>query len=155
MHSHISYLITLWGFSPTNKLNTLKILQNRIIKVLYNIPYRTHTVDVYKNTHIFKFESQLQFSSCLMIHKILKNTTHSNTKIITNKDIHSYNTRNCTKAHSLSKQTTTYGINSCLNRSLKNYNNLKDEIRNCGTIHQFKSKLTSLIWQEFITNTNN
>ena len=152
VHSHLTNYIVLWGYSSDNRLQGMKILQNRIIKVLFNIPYRTHTPNVYIQTNILKLDYQLRYSSALLIQKILKQKIHSNTLVLLNSDIHTYDTRNCNKPFITHNSTTTFGTKSFLSKSLKYYNTLSDEIRGIVIIKKFKLKLYQHVFGEILLN---
>ena len=148
VHCHLTYLLTIWGVSSENKLHALKILQNKLIKILFDMPIRTHTSDVYKNTNILSISSQLQFSSSLLIKNLILNKVHTNTAILINRDVHTYNTRNSNRPYTFPKKTTTFGTKSCLNNSLSNYNSLNSDIRNIENVKTFKKKLLQFIKEQ-------
>ena len=140
VHSHLSHLIVIWGYSSSYKLQPLKTVQNRIIKTLFNLPHRTHTTNVYTHTKIFPLSLQLKLNSAMLIHKLINKKIHTTTDIKLNKDVHNYNTRNNNKPYILQRNTSSFGINSCLSRSIQFYNSLEENITNSST-KSFKSKL--------------
>ena len=101
VHSHLSHLIVIWGYSSSYKLQPLKTVQNRIIKTLFNLPHRTHTTNVYTHTKIFPLSLQLKLNSAMLIHKLINKKIHTTTDIKLNKDVHNYNTRNNNKPYIL------------------------------------------------------
>lgn len=46
-HSHVVYLCSLWGQTFASYIRPLQVLQNRALKILYNLPPRTSTCELY------------------------------------------------------------------------------------------------------------
>lgn len=50
IESHLRYLIVCWGNTAGYLLNNIQRIQNKCIKFLYNLEYRTPTVQLYNIT---------------------------------------------------------------------------------------------------------
>ena len=49
VHSHLSYMVSLWGNAPASCLTRLQSLQNRALKLSYRLPLLTPSLDLYKS----------------------------------------------------------------------------------------------------------
>lgn len=47
IHSHISYLLPIWGNAPQTYLTCIQVLQNKLIKIMKFLPIDTHTESLY------------------------------------------------------------------------------------------------------------
>ena len=52
VHSHLTYGITIWGSTRTTYLQKLQNLQNRALKVVCNVPFRSSAKPLYKKLNI-------------------------------------------------------------------------------------------------------
>lgn len=88
-----SYLINIWG--NTTKSNLLKIQkqQNKVLKLIYKLHYRTPTTHVYEKTQELNVEEIIKLNNILFLHKIRNNEIKIKIKLQTNKEIHDYRTR--------------------------------------------------------------
>lgn len=94
IHSHLQYLIIVWGHACKTKLKKLQVLQNRCLKIIYHLPQLYSTLQLYTNiSHsILPLRGLCKLQSCLFIYDTLKNPNmHCNLILpITN---HEHNTR--------------------------------------------------------------
>lgn len=47
VHSHLLYMVNIWGTASTAHLKPLQILQNRALKIVYGLPTLTRTVELF------------------------------------------------------------------------------------------------------------
>lgn len=54
VHSHLTYLPIIYGCRRNNSLSSLQSAQNKALKIVYNLPMRYHSLDIYKYkaTHV-------------------------------------------------------------------------------------------------------
>lgn len=94
IHSHLQYLIIVWGHACKSKLKKLQVLQNRCFKIIYSLPQLYSTNQLYTNlTHkALPIRGLCELQSCLFIYDVIKNPNmHHN--LILNTRIHGHNTR--------------------------------------------------------------
>lgn len=131
--SHLKYLNIIWGNTSQTLLKPLETLQNRAIRNIYNLPYRTHRAQMYKETRIMPLQMSRDMNTIIYTHNIMNNRIKTNTRITTNNDIHSYNTRNRTNMHTESINTHRYGKTALNHQMINLYNqlpkHLKEEMR--------------------------
>lgn len=49
VHSHLNYMIAVWGNASATSIKRLQKLQNRLFKLIYNLPRLTPTLSLYKD----------------------------------------------------------------------------------------------------------
>jgi hypothetical protein len=110
IHSHITYLISLWGMAGLTRMNILKTLQNKAIKNLRGLPRLFPTDQLYSNK-ILPIACLKDYEMLLIVFKMTQNKFKHNLNIIPRSNIHSHGTRN---AHNivLPQFRLNIGINS-------------------------------------------
>jgi hypothetical protein len=93
IHSHLSYLDIISSNCTKEMVNALWVLQNRLLKIIFNLPYRTHTKDLYKFTKVVPLFVSFKMSKAIYMYKIQHNLMLSNVQPKTT-EIHNYNIRN-------------------------------------------------------------
>lgn len=139
---YLEYLIQIWGNAAKSNLKDLQITQNKIIKVLFNYHRLTSTQIIYNNTKIFNINQLHIYHTCILIQKILTNTTH--TQITFKKKTHKYFTRNKNKLE-LPMPRTNYGKNNIRFGGAKLHNNLPNDVKTSKSLKVFKRRLKQYI----------
>jgi hypothetical protein len=70
VHSHLSYLLPLWGLGQS-RMSHLQVLQNKAIKTIKFLPFRTSSVSLYNNG-LLPLGKLAKYESILLIVKIIK-----------------------------------------------------------------------------------
>ena len=70
-HSHITYGISVWGSSEFIKKIT--ILQKKIIRIIHNKPFRSHTDMLFKLSEILKVTNIYKLQCALFVHDYMHN----------------------------------------------------------------------------------
>ena len=65
-HSHVTYGISVWGSSELIKKVT--ILQKKIIRIIHNKPFRSHTDMLFKRSEILKVTDIYKLQCTLFVH---------------------------------------------------------------------------------------
>lgn len=75
VHSHLNYLIIAWGRACKSKLKKLQTLQNRCIKIIYNLPWLFSSVRLYTDFphKILPIQGMCDEQTLLLIHNMLHN----------------------------------------------------------------------------------
>lgn len=144
--SIIRYLITIWGTCRETLFSKAQRLQNKIVKILFNLDYRTPTNTVYEQTKILTLIQILKIEQCKFIYKALNNNLKCNTELIFVNQIHNYDTRNQTRLFQ-NKVTTVVGYQNPISKSIDNFNTIPLEIVNKPEFRHFKKELV-----KFVTN---
>ena len=96
MYPYFTYCIEVWGSCAKCHVNSLFLLQKKIIRIMTFSPYLAHTAPIFIDLAILPFNKIFIDRICITMFKVeyellLKSVTQMFTK---NKDIHSHNTKN-------------------------------------------------------------
>lgn len=138
-NSLLSYLTAVWGNTYDYLLNKLQIVQNKFLKSIFNLPLRSHTVDLYtKEKNIMPVRGIYIIQVCSFIYKSLSNQTHTNTKFELSS--HQHGTRN----HNLLKRpnvSTLSGERSITFKGANYFNFFFNKFGLCSSLSIFKDRL--------------
>ena len=146
VHSKISYGIEIYGACNITLMNKVQIMQNKLLKVLYNLPFRTDTNDLHANLGLLKirdiYESRILKFVYESVHK------HSISQLKNyyryQHSIHLHNTRNENDLY-LKRIFTKFGESTLHFTGARLWNSLDDNIRKSVSINVFKSSLKNKI----------
>lgn len=144
---HLLYLIELWGSAVKSKLAKLQISQNKLVKLLFNIPYLTSTETVYKETKIMNIRQLYKYTTCILVRKILTNKIHTNLTYTKVKEIRKRSSRRASYIV-LPKTRTNYGKKTILCEGAQLYNKLPSQIKSVSSFNAFKFKLAQHIMND-------
>lgn len=134
--SHFRYLLPVWGNCGVVNFNTVQILQNKVLKILFNYDYLTHTAVLYRELGLNRLDTLLELEQCKLMHKIIHKKQKSNNQILFNFNMHTHCTRTQGNIH-LNNIRTNKGIMSPLYRASIAYDKLPVEIRNVPHYNKF------------------
>ena len=133
-NSHLLYCITIWTSTFSTHLNSIRILQNKAVKLLAGIHWRHSSSSGYKSLSILKLDDMIKLQSALFVHR------HFYKKLPTNLQNYFTNVKIC---HSIATRRQACSLNyyipryrsSKLQRSIKYkgvkmWNSTPLEIRN-------------------------
>lgn len=144
--SHLLYLMEVWGGAAKTTLSKLQILQNKIIKILFNYPYLTSSSTIYQETKFMNIKQLYNYSTCILVRKILHKSIHTNLAFTKIKQLPT-RTRSTRRASFLvlPKIRTNYGRTTIVYDGAQLYNKLPPEIKSVGSFNVFKTKLADYI----------
>lgn len=143
IHSHLSYLVSIWGYCNATLLDRLQVLQNKAVRSLFWQQYRTNnlsTQQLFEFHNIPRIKQLRVIDSMLLIHKIKYGQIRNHLTLPTFEDQHSYNTRN-KKDFVLPRSRSNILYNSLLACGLSRFNNLPDVIKREPNFCNFKRSL--------------
>lgn len=136
----LEYLIEIWGSASKKYLDIIQIAQNKLIKILFNYNYLTHTDKIYKETRIMNIKQLYRYFTCIIIHKILNKNININFNFIKKSSVHKMQLRN--SSHLVTyKCRTNYGKKTIKYEGIKLYNELPKFIKDSETSTTFKKRL--------------
>lgn len=147
IHSHLSYLISVWGSTGSTRLNHLQRLQNKSLRFIFADEYRDpqiHTNDLYDKYRILKVTELREYDFCTSIFKIKNGLMKSNLDFPTVSAQHDYGTRRRSQVQ-IPSSRTNYSRNSILHEGVNDFNEIPSMIRNLTSFSCFKSHLKSFI----------
>lgn len=149
--SHLIYLVELWGTASNSKLKCLQILQNKIIKCLFNFHNRTNTDKIYKETKLMNISQLYRFQTLILIYKILHKKIHSKIKLNINHATPKYSQRRPKKFFLVSGSRTNYGRKVLTSEGALLFNKLPDFIKKSESLNIFKQRLKDHILEDVLT----
>ena len=97
VHSHILYGVEVYGNTSANHLSKLKVLNNKLLRILQHRPIRTHTCELYKTYNTLPADLLHEYQIVLFMHRYMyhKNELPAifHEYFDENKTVHDYNTR--------------------------------------------------------------
>lgn len=140
--THFRYLIPIWGTCYTTSFEKMQILQNKILKIIFNYNILTSTDQLYKELKVPKLKALLQLEQCKLIHKILNADHKTNTHFTYTNEIHDYCTRTRNNLY-LEPSRTDKSLYSPVHCAIKTYNNLPNNLRSIQNYKHFLKILKS------------
>ena len=147
---HLRYCISTWGSASTATLQKLTIQQKILLRIINNVPFRTHTSPLFKKLNLLKFEDFFKYNCLIVMYNCLKNNKHEHlyAKIVNcQNNMHHMQSRN-----NQSLRLPFYNLSRCkqsmLYSGIKNWNNIPNDIKQSTSINIFKRKCT----QYFLAN---
>lgn len=137
---HLLYLIEIWGSAAKTRLKNLQIYQNKIIKTIFRYNFFKSTTKVYSESKLMTIRQLYIYNTCILIHKILSSSLHTNLSFIR----HNQTTKRVTRRASflvLPKIRTNYGRKMITYEGAQLYNKLPCNIKNITSFDIFKTKL--------------
>ena len=92
-NSHLNYGSQIWGQNQNYVTNRIFTLQKSAIRIISNVPRRTHTTPLFQNLSILKLFDQIQCHNVLLLHKIINNKVPESICDTFALMLHSHNTR--------------------------------------------------------------
>lgn len=141
IHSHLLYLIIVWGHASKSNLQKIQVLQNRCLKIIFHLPQLFSTVQLYSNVshNILPLRGLCKLQTCLFMYDILKKTNmHQNLSFTVSN--HEHNTR---YANNLlrSRASTCLGQMRISFYGPSEYNALPESLKTLNNRSLFKSSL--------------
>ena len=95
IYPYITYCLEVWGGTNERNLNSIFILQKRIIIIIKSLPVRTHTSPYFEGLGILNIFQLCKYKVILFMFKYVKGLLPVIFKnyFVTNDDYHSYPTR--------------------------------------------------------------
>ena len=69
VYSYLNYVICIWGGTYQSHLQKIIILQKRILRIMNNASFYSHTHDLFRENGILKFTDIYTLNLCIYAHK--------------------------------------------------------------------------------------
>lgn len=149
IHSHINYINSIWSAAPDYKLKELQILQNKAMKQVYSLPYRTPSISLYYKD-ILPLHCIFDMELKLLVFKVKNKLIKTNLNFTVSTEIHSYLTRIANYFRpNFNRSTCTQ--NSIFNRGVTRFNQLPNHIKTIIELKSFKLNLKMYTKQCYLT----
>lgn len=146
MQSHINYLLIIYGSKNSTDLKSLQRVQNRALKVIYNLPLLYSTLSLYKDVTktILPIIGLYKMRVLMFVFKSLQSIGRNAIHFTRNQN--NFNTRNCSnlRVARCRLETTKQGIQYI---GPLEFNNLPPNLKNTQRISIFKENLKKYLLQ--------
>lgn len=144
IHSHLSYLPMIYGWKNTDSIKSLQSAQNKALKIVFNLPIRYHTSDLfqYHAINILPVRGLYKMQLLKYIFKSTRRLGNTSIRFQQNVEISNRFTRQSQNLFvtrcrlELSKQRISFA-------GPKEFNNLPSTLKNIMPLSQFKRALKS------------
>ncbi len=139
---HLSYCSEVWGNTHKTKLDRIRILQKKAIRIVCKAGFREHSEQLFKQTRSLKFDDIVRVKTCLVMYQANSNSLpkHIQDNFTKVSSIHKYGTRQQDNLHTKLANTTLK--QKCISHvGIKLWNNLDSNIKLSNNIKQFHKKI--------------
>ena len=156
---HLNYGIECWHAAPNFAKNKLQVLQKKALRAIFNLPYNSHTNDIFKENGLLKITDIYRMNLLCHLYKIRNMPANYDASLHPRlmSTIHSYSTRNSNNLE-IPRYNKATSQSSFLFQSAKEWNLIPEYIRNSSSLASFKSNLRrfycNLYWMQRIPNKN-
>ena len=131
----------VWGDkNNVTLMNDLQVLQNKAAKIILDRPLYSSATDALVTLKWLNLEQRRSYHRCIYIYKCTDGLMDHSMNLLTNSDIHNYNTRNKDMLR-LPRVTRNWGKQRVCQHSLKDWNEQERETRNAPNIATFKRNM--------------
>ena len=149
IHPHLTYAIETWFSSPACFTNKLFTLQKKAIRIILGLPNNSHTTQHFKSLKVLKLKDLYILKLCCMVFSSL-NSSQNNLSLMLQAQYrhHTHNTRSGGEL-TLPRYRRTSSQSSFLFQSIKVYNSLPLNLRNCISITSFKINVKKYLLEAY------
>jgi hypothetical protein len=107
VYPHLFYCISCWGAVQNSRIDKLKKLQNRAIRMIGKASRLSPSSIIFKTLNLLKLEDIYKLRVTTIMFKIINGTWVGNTKLYKITELHSYETRYATQQNYVAPKITT------------------------------------------------
>ena len=75
-YPHLIYCIAIWGHGYVSNLNSIYLIQKKILKIIFNKPNDFSTVSLFKENKILSLYDICKYNTCIYMYKIFNKLCH-------------------------------------------------------------------------------
>lgn len=139
-HPYLNYAIDSWYGAPEYAVETIKVLQRKAIRAIFNLPYNEHTTRYFKEAKILKLEDIYKLNICSTVFTSLTSNNNISPRLQITSERHNYSTRNSTSLV-LPQFNRSRTQSSFIYQAIKEWNSLPEAIKSSRSLFAFKFKL--------------
>ena len=138
--------ITLWGSTYRKYVNQLKVMQKKAVRCIYNMPYNTPTLPLFKESKLLYLNQLYEFEMGKFMKKVSNKTVPEPIQRIftSNIDVHNHNTRRRGAPHVLHRNSVTAST-SIIHKAPMIWNRIPHAIQHIENENAYKNALKSYI----------
>ena len=144
VHSHLAYGISIWGSASKSKLHKLEISQNKCVRNVCNVNYKSSCSPLYNTLGVLKLSDlYLSILGKIMFLHGRDELPHAIQRLFTpNDQFHDHNTRSKKNPHICARRSASIS-KTFLYQAPKLWSSLHSKIRESMNIHTFSRRLKS------------
>ena len=149
---YLSYNTIVWGACSKYLLERINLLQKRAVRIISKTSYDSHTMPLFYKLNILPVSLLYDYQVICFMYSYNNNMlpeTFDNL-FVQNKSIHKYNTRSAND-YRVQYGKTSFTNSNFICRAPELWNVLPNNIKQCSTINNFKSKLKKHLLLKFIS----
>jgi len=136
--SVIRYLIVVWGTCGVTVLNRVKVLQNKVLKILFNLDWFTHSDIIYSTLKLHQITVILKIEQSKFMYKVTSNKLKSNSAITYVSQIHTHGTRSLNNNNIyLENVRTNVALKNAYSEATKTFNSLPQSVKEVRSYGKF------------------
>ena len=93
VHSALHYCVSCWGNTSQCYLEPLNVLNKRALRIISNVPWNTHTLQIFHKHNILTFKDTYTLQIIKIMHQIHNNNYEGKFKLKLAKQVHQHSTR--------------------------------------------------------------
>ena len=139
---HLQYCTLIWANTYSTKLNKIRMLQKKAVRIINNSDYLAHSEPLFKQNNLLKIEDIYKLQLGLLMYKLSREALPNSISILfqRNIEIHNHNTRNSNDYFMHEARTNTRKFTIKYSGPLF-WNSIPEHIQNSTSENQFKNKL--------------
>ena len=150
---YIHYGILAWGNTHRTLLEKLLTQQKKVLRIICNVPSRSHTNSLFSKHKILKIVDLYRFHLGQFMYKLINKSLPQvfDSMFVRNQSVHNYPTRQSDEFH-LPLVRTHLAQNSFIFTGPKLWNSLENEMKNAPSLYTFKNKLKKFLLKSYNEN---
>ncbi len=147
VHSHLTYMLPVWGGAAEYIIDEIEKLQTKVLKLIYRKPRLANINNFYKLTvdrSILRFSLLVDYEAAYFIYKIKHGLVRCHNSIQTNYEVTGRVTRGSNQLRR-GDFLSTAGQKSIFYRGILEFNKIPDAIRSDLNLNSFKRNLKNYI----------
>ena len=121
-------------------VKSIEMLQNRVLKSVFELPNIMPSITMYQTVKILNFRNMKFKNLCIFLYKLNNKLIKSNVDIKLNKEVHNYSTRSANRFH-VDPYQTNFGKFGVLREAVHCFNTLEPNIQHSPNLDIFKKRI--------------
>ena len=150
VYSRVQYGIEMYGTCRKTLLDRVQVIQNKLLKVLYQKDYRTGTNELHKELNLLKVDDIYKYLVLQFVYKTVNrlNIDHFSGYFRFREEAHGYNLRN--KNYIVKKRVkTNYGKTTTQFNGATLWNEINSEIKAISSMNAFKRAIRGIFMNKY------
>ena len=150
VYSRIQYGIELYGACSNNLLKKIQTMQNKLLKVLYNLPYRTSTNELHHKLNLLNVKDIYSMNILKFVYDSInkKSIKQFQEYFVLHQTMHIHNTRQQNHIY-VKRVKTKYGENMIQYKGATLWNSLNQNLQTSSSAYTFKKAVRNMLISKY------